>query len=259
MIHLPVYPKHRRRLGTSFRKMLPLTLFGLLVAATIALWQLQISAYVQVKQVQIEGNNRVSNAAVRHLADIYYDSYIWTVNETPIANRIAQHPWIRNATVQVSYPNEVTIHVEEHKPVLLLAADRFWYVNDAAEIFRIADPNNINFPVLTGITSADLHENAHLGQRIIQEALFLYDTVNIPLIGGAEALSEIHFNRVEGFSVYLRNGSQLIFGFYPPETRIQRLRTMIAKGLDLSIPQRIELDAERIALVTPLSSFIQEN
>jgi hypothetical protein len=34
---------------------------------------------------------------------------------------------------------------------------------------------------------------------------------------------------------------------------------MIAKGLDMGIPQRIELDAERIALVTPISSFTQEN
>ena len=80
--------------------------------------------------------------------------------------------------------------------------------------------------------------------QVISEACFPFVTL--------ADFSEINFNRHMGFSVVLRNGTEIIFGFYSPQSRIERLRKMVQNGLDIQIPQRIELDADRVAIATPL-------
>ena len=53
----------------------------------------------------------------------------------------------------------------------------------------------------------------------------------------------------------LRNGTTLSLGFYEPTGRVDRLRKMVNKGLDLSVPQQIELDSEHVAIAKPLSQL----
>ena len=215
-------------------------------------WNMRVNEMLKVQTVAIEGNHRVSDSSVRHLSDIYLDTYTWMLSAKHIERKLVKHPWIRQADVEIRFPNRVSITIQEQEPVLLLASDYFWYINDSGVVFRRAASDNMDFPVLTGINPTYFDEHPHIAQRIISDALSLFETVDIPLIGGKDNISEIHFDRIDGYSVLLRNGTEIIFGFYPPDGRIQRLRTMVAKGLTLNLPQRIELDAEKIALVTPL-------
>ena len=252
MIHLPASPHRHSRLGLSVRSRWPIVFATVLSCALILAWNLQINTHLQVRHIEIEGNQRVSDVAIRHLSDIYADSYPWMLSAKQIEHKLVKHPWIRSASVDIDFPNHVSILIEEQSPILLIAAEHFWYLNDEGMIFRRANPDDMDYPVLTGISASLLKEHPRIGQRIINDALVLYETVDIPLLGGQANISEIHFDRIDGFSVLLRNGTEIIFGFYPPEGRMQRLRMMVAKGLSLTSPQRIELDADKIALVTPL-------
>ena len=62
-----------------------------------------------------------------------------------------KHPWIRQADVEIRFQNRVSITIQEQEPVLLLASDYFWYINDSGVVFRRAASDNMDFPVLTGI------------------------------------------------------------------------------------------------------------
>ena len=46
---------------------------------------------------------------------------------------------------------------------------------------------------------------------------------------------------------------QISLGFYEPNSRVERLKKMVSKGLDLSTPQRIDLDADKVAIAKPLN------
>jgi hypothetical protein len=92
-----------------------------------------------------------------------------------------------------------------------------------------------------------------LVQVIIRDALAVRTAFDLPELGSEENISEIHFQRETGFQVILRNGSTISLGFYEPNGRVERLKKMIAKGLDLSTPQRIDLDADKVAIAKPLN------
>jgi hypothetical protein len=73
-------------------------------------------------------------------------------------------------------------------------------------------------------------------------------------VAGGHDLSELRFDARTGYTLVLRNGSELIFGMGDPSPPLQRLDQLIGVGLDLRIPQRVDLDAATVAVATPLGT-----
>ena len=216
------------------------------------------SPWLQVHHLNITGQRHISTTAIRHLSDIRYQEHLLALNTVEAQNNIQQHPWIKKASVHRQFPSTVTIEIEEYQPIVLLALDKLWYIDKDGDIFRHANSDNINYPIVTGIPQKWVEERPDLLYKTIQDSLQIYDACKVPLIGSVESLSEINFHPSTGFRVILRNGTILSLGFFDPHDRIERLRKMIAKGLDISIPQQIELDADKVAIAKPLTKLLKE-
>ena len=204
------------------------------------------------------GNGRVTTFAVQHLSDIRFDQHLVMLNTELIEHKITSHPWIKKAKVTRHLPSRVEIEIEEYKPRLLLSLGLLWYVDSNGEIFRQADSSELNFPVLTGIPKEWATEHPAVVQQILLDSLELLNKCDTPLLGGIDAISEIHFKSLSGFEIVLRNGSVITFGYYEPTSRLERLSKMIVHGLDLSVPQHISLDDDDVAITKPLSFVSQQ-
>lgn len=209
-------------------------------------------------QENLIGNGRVTTFAVQHLADIRYNQHLVALNTELIEHKITSHPWIKRAKVTRHLPSRVEIEIEEYKPRLLLSLGLLWYVDSNGEIFRQADSSELNFPVLTGIPKEWATEHPAVVQQILLDSLELLNKCDTPLLGGIDAISEIHFKSLSGFEIVLRNGSVITFGFYEPTSRLERLSKMIVHGLDLSVPQHISLDDDDVAITKPISFVSQQ-
>ena len=251
MSSLPYSPIERRTLTHRIPQAITATLlFGLVVFFG---HELTTSKLFRVQKIELNDTPHVSETTIRHLGDIRYDQHLLLLDTTWIAQQIERHPWVKTASVTRSFPSKLVVDIEEYEPTLLLALERMWYVGEQGVIFRAADSHDINHPILTGIPNEWVEENPSLVQHIIQDALKIRKACDLPLLGSEENISEIHFQRETGFQVILRNGTTIAMGFYEPNGRIERLRKMLAKGLDLTVPQRIDLDADDIALTRPLN------
>lgn len=218
-------------------------------------FEVSTSPIFRVQNVTITGNAKASDVAIRHLGNIRFNEHLALINPESIAAQIEQHPWIQEATVSRAFPSGVQIDITEYEPTLLLALDRMWYVGEHGTIFRAADNFDMNHPILTGIDPTWIEDHPNIVQKVIQDALTIRTAFDLPLIGSEDNISEIHFQRETGFQVILRNGTTIALGFYDPDSRVKRLRHMVSKGLDLSNPQIIELDAEQVAITKPLSQL----
>jgi cell division protein FtsQ len=216
------------------------------------------SPIFRVQEVTFTGQRHVSSLVIRHLSDIRYKEHLLFIKTTEAEYKIQQHPWIKEAKISRFFPSSVNIEVEEYQPVIVLAMENLWYVDYEGDIFRKADSNNLDYPILTGVPNSWISQHPELLFKTIEEALEIYNACKVPLIGSVESVSEINFHPNTGFRVILRNGTILSLGFFDPYDRITRLRKMIAKGLDISIPQQIELDADKVAIAKPLTKLINE-
>ena len=239
---------------------------GLLSSGCLGLWFLSSSFFI--KAIHFEGNDRVSERALHHISDIHVKTHIFSLLRSSyvesIERNIETHPWIKKAHVKHRFFDvvygllatgsfQLEIEIEEQKTLMLVALEQVWYANANGEIFRQVDPMEMDYPILTGIPQDWPKDHPYVTQRIVQDASQILIETSIPLLGGQNNISEIHFDRQIGFSLFLRNGTEIVLGFYDPNSRLDRLKNMLEHNPDLlQIPHKIELDAEKIAITTPL-------
>ena len=209
--------------------------------------------HMRIWKVEIEGSQRISHTAIHHLSDLHYGTHVSDFNEETAEVLLEKHPWIKKATVEWDFPSTVHIQVQEEQVHALLAMEKMWYLNDEGQPFRIASTGDLDYPIISGIPKNWAKKHPAVAKRIIVESLDILDIcVQTPYLSRNQ-ISEIYFQKNSGFTIILRNGSRIIFGFYDPKERIERLSQMIDNGLDLSSPKQIVLDAEKVAVVMPLN------
>lgn len=224
----------------------------LITIAGLSIHHTTQGAEFRVYEVRFEGNTRTTDAELRHLSDVRTDEHLLGVDLDRAVAGVEKHPWIDTASARLSFPSTVRIFVTEHKPRVLLALDELWYVNDDGLPFRRAAGDDLDYPVLTGINPTFAAEQPELTSAIIGRALDLLDTSDLPPLYGPESISEVQFHTRTGFVLVTRAGTELVLGFSDPEERLARLGPMVSSGLDLSVPQRIDLVSDRVATSSPL-------
>ena len=237
------------------RRLLYLSIqIGVLFSGIWGVYKVCMGPYFHIWSVDISGNKSISGQALHHLSDIHYGTHSWSLVPEEAAKKIEAHPWIHSAEVVWDFPSQVHITVKEEEITALLALKNLWYINAEGTPFHVAQTHNLNYPIITGIPQDWVSKHPYVVKRIIQDALnILSSTEKFPFLS-AQEISEIYFQKDLGFSIILHNGSKIIFGFYDPKDRLERLSQMIEHGLSLDEPQQIVLDAERVAVVIPLKN-----
>ena len=213
-----------------------------------------VSPYMRVWSIDITGNTKVSGQALHHLSDIHYGIHSWSLDTQKSEQQIQQHPWVRSAKVSWDFPSQVHIQIEEQEITALLALKNLWYINDEGTPFRLAKSNNLDHPIISGIPQSWVSKHPHVVKKILSEAINILEVLKTFEYIRSEDLSEIYFQKDLGFSIILHNGSKIIFGFYDPKERLERLSQMIENGLSLEDPKQIVLDAEQVAVVIPIKN-----
>jgi cell division septal protein FtsQ len=227
---------------------------GIFLLGLWSIYKICMGPYFHVWSINISGNKSISGQALHHISDIHYGSHSWSLDKEKAVQKIIRHPWIRTADIVWDFPSQVQITVKEEKIHALLALKNLWYINENGKAFHRAQTHDLDYPIMTGIPQSWVSTHPHVVQRIIQDGLkILSEIKDFEYIQSSE-LSEIYFQKDLGFSIILHNGSKIIFGFYDPKDRLDRLSQMIENGLSLENPQQIVLDAERVAVVIPLKT-----
>ncbi|MCB9761954.1 MAG: FtsQ-type POTRA domain-containing protein [Alphaproteobacteria bacterium] len=240
------------------RRVANLTRAGVITAALSGVVVYGISRYhdiARVNTVEVVGNERATELAVRHLADVRLGAPLLLLDLEQIVDDVVRHPWVAEATVSRHFPGTLRVEVREHHDVMLLAHDGGLYrVNDQGEVFIRARSSDLDRPILTGLSDELVDHHGPVARRVVSSALATLHSVDGCDALSAEDLSEVHFDPSLGFTLRLRNGGAVHLGFQDPADQLRRLDAMVASGLDLSRPVRVDLDLDGLAVATPISS-----
>jgi cell division protein FtsQ len=158
---------------------------------------------------------------------------------------------VRHASARRSFPDTVVISVEERTPVALVQLDKLYLVDVDGTIFAQAHDGDYDHPMLTGIDASLAESQPEVARRLVTEGLAWLDAAQKQGGLAEKDLSELRFDTRTGYTLFLRNGGEVLLGFADRE-RVARLSQLTAQGLDLSAPHRVDLASERLAVVTPL-------
>jgi cell division septal protein FtsQ len=110
------------------------------------------TGHFHVRDVLIEGNERLDYDAILALAQIEPGTHVLSADLDVMARRLTAHPWVAHAVVTRELPNRFVIRVTEHQPVAYIALGDLWLVNSRGELFAPLEPgDDFPLPIITGV------------------------------------------------------------------------------------------------------------
>lgn len=134
------------------------------------------SDYFKIDIIQIEGDPKVTEYEVLEYAHLDRSTNLLMVDPGEAASALEEHPWIREASIDKHYPDEVLIRYEIRQPLLSVEYAGSYILVDqelcAVEVAR--DPGGL-------LTVYGMHiENFNLGQTLsIHEEDLMDATVDL--------------------------------------------------------------------------------
>jgi cell division protein FtsQ len=252
-----VFPKPASRWRRHLRRTLGLAALTALAWSLVALAR---DVRFGVQEVVVEngtelppgGRIHVTEAEVRHLADVRTGQPLWQVDLGRVVSGVARHPWVDEVQARRRWPCTVVVSITEHVPVILFEHEGLFYVDPEGAVFKRARGSDLDYPVLTGLDPAVVHRHPEYARRVVSSGLALLEAVRESGEFSTREVSEIRFHPMDGFALVLRSGTELAFGFSNPLERIGRLADLRASGFDPTHRQRVDLAPEEVAVVVPL-------
>lgn len=164
------------------------------------------------RRVVVLGNRDVSAETIKDLADIPSDASIWTLDLEGVAARVTRHPLVRSALVTRDWNRNVTVTVEERRPLAAIPYfDQFLVIDETGTVLFIArDPAQAPYPVVTGpepLTDAAIGSAPAAGWLVgALDALFFLSPE------GRDRISEAHVDAGGAVILYTLDGARVLLG-----------------------------------------------
>lgn len=127
-----------------------------------------------LKQVNVEGNNIISNEKIELASGINLGENIFKINTERIESNLLNHPYIENAKVSRKLPNKIKISINERKEVVsIINKGSYIYIDNNGYILSIVTKRKNNeVPLVKGIdndmlnigSKIDLNNHVELNQ-----------------------------------------------------------------------------------------------
>jgi hypothetical protein len=181
--------------GFHLSKLLSLLIL-VAVGTILYTFQQDETFFVYEEDVQFVGARYLTGAELYDYCDVESWSVLW-IDPVLIREQILKHPYVADAQVEVQWPAQITVAIQEVEPIALWATalGNFWVLADGRGLPVRSDqhqpPVTIVDPEFTA-RAPGLGENPHLQGELLQAALTL--SARLP------GLDTLRYNRTHGLN-----------------------------------------------------------
>lgn len=167
---------------------------------------------LEVKEIVVYGQKRVSNAQVFQALKIKNGDHMWSHSLQQMKARIEELPWVKSASIQRRFPGTFIVHLCEKQPAVIWQHQGKKHVVDGqGNLISGIDPKSFpQFIVITGEKAPYNFPELH------QELSPIYQVIPV---------KAATFLRSQRWDLYLEGGAIVKL----PETQIEKALTFLAK------------------------------
>ena len=221
----------RRRARRRLRSALAgLAAASALVAGGLAVRFFLTAARFAVTTVDVRGARRLAPRAIAEAAAIAPGTNLFWLRTAEIERRIEALPGIRHAELVRSWPNRVTIVVEERRPFTLVHAGRLhWVDEEGAPVGVEREAVAPSVPVISGLSPDELAVMRERPSPRAREAIALIRMLLRSNSALVEQISEIDVSRADDPVLYTVDGVAVQLGADNWPSRLARLEGVLAQ------------------------------
>lgn len=205
-------------------------LLTVLLVAGVAVWLIAYSSVLGVNQVDVEGNEFVTDAQVRQLVQVDDGEPLARVDIAAVASRIEELPAVKSVDVSRKWPNSLLVQVRERSVVAVIQVGaRYRGMDETGTMFRNFARLPKGVPVIraTGELSAEVRAEGASVVGALPPAV-------------ARRVEYVELRTVDQINLILRDGRSVVWGSAEEsDTKGKVLEVLLAEEgttLDVSVP-----------------------
>jgi cell division protein FtsQ len=235
---------YRRFLKRGARIFSVLAIAAILVVVCLETYELLARAtFFRLEKIEVSKSRRLKREEIIALSGVKPGDPMLRLDLRRVAAQIKKNPWVEKVRVNRYFPRTLSIEITEWEPAAVVNMGYLYYLDGKGEIFKpLTKGDNLDFPVITGITGEDLAKDPAGCKAMLKTALQLADLLKAGTVFKLADISEIHVDKGYGYTLFTAQGGvpvKLGNGNFPEKlTRLAR----IYKELSTQLPELEYID-----------------
>lgn len=232
---------------------------GVSAALLLALWAgvrwgLPQLPFFDVKKIVVLGEPKTmepQQIKQQLKAQVPAGANLFALDLIDLQRHIASHDYFSAVQVRRRLPHTLEVVVSEYQPAFVLYTSRLYYVDALGKVFRdiTQTKESRDYPIVTGFSEEDLLTQPTLTQKRLRQAARLRDLYEKTAFAATFGLSEIHFQKNLGYTLYPEQKKYSIkFGSEDFTAKTKKLNQVLSRleeaklkfsSIDLSYPGKV--------------------
>ena len=205
-----------------------------------------------VQRVEVRGTQRLSHDEIVALTGVTPGQNLLALRLKTVGQQVLTNPWVASVRVQRFFPGTISVSIKEREPVAVINMGLLYYLDANGEPFKpLSHGDSLDFPVVTGISEDDLNSDPAATKDALKTACDLIAALRQHGSFILADVSEIHYDRPLGFTLYTTAGALPIrIGSDGFDSKLQRFARIYENLMtQRSVLQYIDLDySDRIVV-----------
>ncbi len=203
---------------------------------------------LSIRSVEVLGElTHLTRDDVIVLSEISMGDKLFSLNLSEVQKNIRRHPWIKQVRVRREFPDKIQIYVTERQAKAVLMSGEAYLIDQKGEVFKKLDGDNFeSLPIVTGFDVDEMQRYPLISRRSLDEVMSFLDFVVAQEFFQNDHISEVHYDRVFGYTVFTRDtGLEIYYGrddYQDKHRKLERFR--LSSQYEQSAFIRLDLDSK---------------
>lgn len=174
-------------------------------------WQLyrmiSHTTWLRLETIEVSPLKKLTRSEVVAMAGVKPGDPLLGISLKGVVEQLAKNPWVEQVQVRRYFPHTLSITLSERTPKAVANVGCLYYVDTKGEPFKaLVDGDRLDYPLITGVSEEDLVKDPAGTRDALKNALALIDTLKTGRSFSLEDVSEIHYDKGYGFTLFTMVG-----------------------------------------------------
>lgn len=162
---------------------------------------------LRLETIEVTPLKRLTKAELVALAGVKPGDSMLGLKLKRVVAQLSKNPWIEQVQVRRYFPHTLSITLSERTPQAVANVGCLYYLDAKGKLFKsLVEGDRLDYPLITGISEEDLEKDPAGSSEALQGALLLIDRLKQGHGFGLEEVSEIHYDKGYGFTLFTVQG-----------------------------------------------------
>lgn len=165
------------------------------------------STWLSLETIEVSPLQRLTRGEVVALAGVKPGDSMLGLKLQRIVTQLSKNPWVEQVQVRRYFPHTLSICLTERTPRAVANVGCLYYLDGKGKLFKsLVDGDRLDYPLITGVSEDDLEKDPDGSKEALKNALSLIDSLEGGAVFGLEEVSEIHYDKGYGFTLFTMHG-----------------------------------------------------